>query len=154
MDKNNNITFKIYNINNENNKNNKIKILLKEYNFDLKVKIIDIKNIILKELFNNEYNSLDFENINERVYKDFGKLFFDKGLLPSTIDNYKLGDFTNGDRIFEFIAYPKNIDVIKKNIVKEDCNSGVLKKIIMEERGTKEFVIYDDEFPPLTPIKK
>ena len=150
MDKNN-ITFKIYNKNNE---HNKIKILLKEYIFDLKVKIIDIKNIILKELFNNEYNSLDFENINERVYKDFGKLFFDKGLLPSTIDNYKLSDFTNGDRIFEFIAYPKNIEVNNKNIIKKDSNSGVLKKIIMEERGTKEFIMYDDEFPPLTPIKK
>jgi hypothetical protein len=150
MDKNN-ITFKIYNLNNE---NNNTKILLKDYIFDLKVKIIDIKNIILKELFNNEYNSLDLENINERVYKDFGKLFFDKGLLPSTIDNYKLGDFTNGNRVFEFIAYPKNIDIIKKNIVKQDSNSGVLKKIIMEERGTKEFVMYDDEFPPLTPIKK
>ena len=155
MDKNN-VLFKIYNINNETNNenNNNTKILLKDYNFDLKVKIIDIKNIILKELFNNEYNSLDFENINERVYKDFGKLFFDKGLLPSTIDNYKLGDFTNGNRVFEFIAYPKNIDVIKKNIVKQDCNSGVLKKIIMEERGSKEFFIYDDDFPPLTPIKK
>lgn len=147
----NNITFKIYN---QNNENNKTKILLKEYNFDLKIKIIDIKNIILEELFNNEYNSLDFENINERVYKDFGKLFFDKGLLPSTIDNYKLSDFTNGDRVFEFIAYPKNIDVIKKNIVKEDYNSRVLKKIITEERYSKEFVIYDDEFPPLTSIKK
>lgn len=151
MDKNN-VLFKIYNTNNENN--NKTKILLKDYNFDLKVKIIDIKNIILKELFNNEYNSLDLENINERVYKDFGKLFFDKGLLPSIIDNYKLGDFTNGDRTFEFIAYPKNIDVIKKNIVKKDSNSGVLKKIIMEERSSKEFAIYDDDFPPLTPIKK
>jgi hypothetical protein len=150
MDKNN-ITFKIYN---QNNENNKTKILLKEYIFDLKFKIIDIKNIILEELFNNEYNSLDFENINERVYKDFGKLFFDKGLLPSTIDNYKLSDFTNGDRIFEFIAYPKNIDVIKKNIIKQESNSGVLKKIIMEERGSKEFIMYDDEFPPLTPIKK
>jgi hypothetical protein len=150
MDKNN-VLFKIYNINNKNNNNTKI--LLKDYNFDLKIKIIDIKNIILKELFNNEYNSLDLENINERVYKDFGKLFFDKGLLPSTIDNYKLGDFTNRDRIFEFIAYPKNIDVIEKNIVKKDCNSGVLKKIIMEDRGTKEFIMYDDEFPPLTPIK-
>jgi hypothetical protein len=92
MDKNN-VLFKIYNINNKTNNenNNKTNILLKDYNFDLKVKIIDIKNIILKELFNNEYNSLDLENINERVYKDFGKLFFDKGLLPSTIDNYKLG---------------------------------------------------------------
>ena len=147
MDKNN-VLFKIYNI------NNNTKILLKDYNFDLKVKIIDIKNIILKELFNNEYNSLDLENINERVYKDFGKLFFDKGLLPSIIDNYKLGDFTNGDRIFEFVVYPKNIDVIKKNIVKKDSNSGVLKKIIMEERSNKEFAIYDDDFPPLTPIKK
>ena len=118
MDKNN-VLFKIYNINNKTNNenNNKTKILLKDYNFDLKIKIIDIKNIILKELFNNEYNSLDLENINDRVYKDFGKLFFDKGLLPITIDNYKLGDFTNGDRIFEFIVYPKNIDIIKYLII-------------------------------------
>lgn len=147
MDKNS-VIFKIY------RKSNNEKILLKDYIFELNVKIIDIKNIILKELFNNEYNGLDLENINEKVYKDFGKLFFDKGLLPITIDNYKLGDFTNGIRTFEFIAYPKNIDIVKKDMKKKDYNESVLKKIIMEERSNKEFVMYDDDFPPLTPIKK
>lgn len=138
----NSVIFKIYK--NENSEN----ILLKDYIFNLNMKIIEIKNIILKELFNNQYNGLDLENITFKVYKDFGKLFFDKGLLPNTIDNYKLGDFTNGDRTFDFIVFPKNVILQKK-----DNDSELLKRIIKEERNKKEFCIYDDEFPPLTPIK-
>ena len=60
------------------------------------------------------------------------------------------------EMVINFIYFICNLslDVVKKNIVKQDSNSGVLKKIIMEERGSKEFAIYDDDFPPLTPIKK
>jgi poly(A) polymerase Pap1 len=141
MDKNS-VIFKIYK--NENGE----RVFAKDYIFNLSMKIIEIKSIILKELFNNEYNGLDLDNINERVYKDFGKLFFDKGLIPSTIDNYKLGDFTNGSRTFEFVVFPKNITIEKK-----DNSNELLKKIIKEERNKKEFVIYDDDFPPLVPIK-
>jgi hypothetical protein len=73
-------------------------------------KIIDIKNKILKDIFDlNGFNYLDFENISEKVYKDYGKLFFDKGILPRTIDNYSLQDFTVESRDFSFLCIPTNI---------------------------------------------
>lgn len=122
---------------------------IKEYYFDLNQKIIDIKKIILKDTYDNEYNDLDFENISDRIYKDFGKLFFDKGFLPNTIDNYKLDQFTNDNRTFSFIIHPKNIDNIKMNNINH--NNSFLKKMIKEEKMKKnnEFIIDDDDFPPL-----
>ena len=84
----------------------------KLFNFTLTEKIIDIKKKILNEINNGNYDYIDLENITEKIYKDYGKLFFDKGTLPLTIDNYKLGDFTIMDetRIYTFVAYPKKID--------------------------------------------
>ena len=138
----NTVIFNIYKINTENEK-----VLDNSYSFKLNEKIIDIKNKILKDTFNNEYNYLDLENITSRTYKDYGKLFFDIGLLPSTIDNYRLSEFTNEGREFLFIGLPKNILIEKK--INNDI--GVIKRIIKEERkqSSNEFVYYDDEFPPL-----
>jgi len=140
------VTFKIYLIN-----ENSEKIEDNDYIFNINEKIIDIKNKILKSTFNNKFNSLDLENITEKVYKDYGKLFFDKGLLPSTIDNYKLSEFTTDNRIFSFIVNGKNIEKAKSQNKKE--NDNFLKKIIKDERKDKNndkgFIYYDDEFPPL-----
>ena len=138
----NTVVFNIYKINTENQK-----VLDNSYSFNLNEKIIDIKNKILKNTFKNEYNYLDLENITSRTYKDYGKLFFDIGVLPSTIDNYKLVEFTNEGREFLFIGLPKNILIEKK--VNNDI--GVIKRIIKEDRkkSSNEFVYYDDEFPPL-----
>jgi hypothetical protein len=123
----------------------------KEYIFNLNDKIMDIKNKILADTFNNKYNSLDMTNITDRVYKDFGKLFFDKGLLPLTIDNYKLSEFTIGDRTFLFLVSGKN--TVKINDVKKDCK--FIQKIIKEDRKKDEgFVFFDDDFPPLSSSKK
>jgi hypothetical protein len=123
----------------------------REYIFNLNDKIIDIKNKILIDTFNNKYNSLDMTNITERVYKDFGKLFFDKGLLPLTIDNYKLSEFTIGGRTFSFLVSGKNIEKI--NDVKKECK--FIQKIIKEDRKKNDgFVFYDDDFPALSSSKK
>jgi hypothetical protein len=138
MDKNT-VIFKIYKCDIKGELSNE------DYIFNLNIKIIDIKKEILKKTFNNEYNYLDLENVTERVYKDFGKLFFDKGILPSTIDNYKLEEFTNDNRTFSFIALPKNIEINQK--LKED--SGFLKKIVKKQLKNNQLFIYDDDFPPL-----
>jgi hypothetical protein len=53
--------------------------------------------------------------------------------LPSIIDNYKLGDFTNGDRIFEFVVYPKNIDVIKTFVYSISIEYNIDKKNIIKD---------------------
>jgi len=142
----NTVKFKTY-ILNDNNEN----IEDREYIFKLTDKIIDIKNKILKDGFNNEYNNLEMTNITEKVYKDYGKLFFDKGLLPSTINNYKLLEFTNEGRIFSFVVKGTNIKIEK--IIKKE--SDFLKKIIKEDRKkSNDFMIYDDDFPPLPSTKK
>jgi len=139
----NTITINIYKINTENKK-----VMDNTYTFNLNERIIDIKNKILKNTFKNEYNYLDLENITSRTYKDYGKLFFDIGMLPSTIDNYKLSEFTNEGREFSFIGIPKNITEEKTKLNKD---IGIIKKIIKEERkqSSSGFVFYEDEFPPL-----
>jgi hypothetical protein len=141
-----NVIFKTFIKQNNNN------ILFKEYTISLKFKIIDIKNLIIKNLIdnnlfdNNKFNYVDLENITDKIYKDFGKLYFDKGILPMTYDNYILSDFTGDNRIFEFIIIPTNI---KQNI-QVNKPSGILKKVINEEKKkNNEFTLDTDDFPPL-----
>ena len=117
----------------------------KTYEFNLDSKIIDVKNTILKETFDNKYNFIELENITEKIYKDYGKLFFDKGILPSTIDNYKISQFTNEGRVFSFIANSYNKE---HNITKKNNNNGFLKKLYKEDNNTS-FVYDDSDFPPL-----
>ena len=154
---NNTVHFKIF------TKNNDLQDLLENevYTFNLNEKVIDVKNKILKNIFKNEFNYIDFENITERVYKDYGKLFFDKGLLPATIDNYKLSEFTNENRTFLFIAIPKNIQVVSKII--KNTETPILKKYNQQnnrnnqnnqkyndkKENKNEFIFNIDDFPPL-----
>ena len=145
---NNTVTFKIY-------KRNDVKEVIfdKEYIFNLNEKIIDIKNKILIESFFNSHNYLDLENISERIYKDFGKLFFDYGVIPMINDNYRLIQFTNENRTFSFIGNPKNVEMKKS---KMETSNGFLKKIIIEDKKRNGEVVFDEnDFPPLgAPIKK
>ena len=139
------VLFKIY----------KEHIFFKEYVLQLDEKIINIKNMILNDLNQNDstnFNKLEMNNITERIYKDFGKLFFDKGLVPDTIDNYKLVQLTNGNRTFLFNVIGKNI--INNIVEKKKDESTVLKRIIKEDRerrqkDNKEFYYSEDDFPPL-----
>jgi len=143
----NSVVFKIFKLENNERK------FVKDYYFDLNMKIVDIKNNILSDCYNNDYNGLDLENITVKVYKDFGKLFFEKGLLPISIDNYKLSDFTIENRTFEFVTYGKNVQ--KKEIEKKKNNINLLQKNINKEykntKISKEFVIIEEDFPALKP---
>jgi hypothetical protein len=131
---------------------NSDKNLFKEYVFNLDKKIIDIKNIILEDLKRNksnmnDYNYIDLDNITDRVYKDFGKLFFSIGILPFTCDNYKLSEFTIENRKFHFIAIPK-INNVNQSYDKK--SNGFLKKVIREQNyKNSEFILDNDDFPPL-----
>lgn len=142
----NTVIFKIYKLNDTNEV-----IEDSDYTFNLDDKIIDIKNMILKKTFDNKFNSLDLENITDRIYKDFGKLSFEKGLLSNNMDNYKLSQFTSENRTFSFIVTPKNITIVKKKPVE----SNFLKKIIKEDmkKNNHATFIYDEDFPPLAPTK-
>ena len=140
---NNSINISIFLLENSN------KSLFKEYIFKLDKKIIDLKNTILEDLKKsdknmNDNNYIDLDNITNKVYKDFGKLFFSNGILPFTFDNYKLSEFTIDNRTFHFIAIPKKND----NIMQNTKQSGVLKKAI-KEQFSNNFVFDNDDFPPL-----
>jgi hypothetical protein len=135
---------------------NSDKNLFKEYVFKLDKKIIDVKNSILEDLKSksntmnlskDNYNYIDLDNITEKIYKDFGKLFFSNGVLPIIFDNYKLSEFTIENRTFQFLAIPKLNNVNNKQFSKP---SGVLKKVIHEQNNKKnEFVFDNNDFPPL-----
>lgn len=148
----NTIIFKIYVYD-----DNKNLVENKDYTLNLNEKIIDVKNKILLETFNNKYNHLDMENITDKVYKDYGKLFFNNGLLPYTIDNYKLSEFTYGGRIFSFIAVGTNINKIITPPSKEKSSSVLnLKNIFMVNKNDKnnknmnnEFSLNQADFPSL-----
>jgi len=129
------VIFKIY-VNND---------MEKEYSFNTSDKIIDIRNKVLNDIFNNSHNYLEMENITERIYKDYGKLFFDIGILPTSIDNYILSQFTNDNRTFSFRVTPINL-----NIMKPKKDGSFLKKIIKENKEKNgEFIFDDDDFPIL-----
>jgi hypothetical protein len=134
------VIFKIYRLENE---------FYKDYVCNLDDKIIDIKNKILNDISDNKYNYLDFENITERIYKDYGKLFFDIGFIPSINDNYKLSQFTINNREFKFIIHPKSIEI--KTNLKKTNEPSFLKKIILEDRkkNNDTYQYFEDDFPPL-----
>ena len=105
----NSVEFKIYKKENETN------TYLKTYVFELNKKIIDIKNTILNDFFKGQYNHIELTNITERVYKDYGLLFFDKGLIPPINDNYTLEKFTIPNRTFSFVAETMNKELSSNN---------------------------------------
>ena len=144
------VLFKIYKLGSD-----KEHIFFKEYVMQLDEKIINIKNMILNDLNESDssnFNKLEMNNITERIYKDFGKLFFDKGTVPDTIYNYKLLQLTNGNRTFSFTINGKNI--INNVVQKKNDQPYVLKRIIKEDREKRqkdnnEFYYDADDFPPL-----
>jgi hypothetical protein len=142
----------------------------KAFIFSKTYKIIDIKKKILdyynENNENNEkYNYIELENITTKIYKDYGKLFFDKGILPSSNDNYKLENFTivDDNRIYTFNAVLKNIEQKNKELEKKseniNNNNNKYKKNInkydnkyYENTNTfkkEEFVFREEDFPPL-----
>jgi hypothetical protein len=161
-----NIIFKSNNDNDDNNK----EIL---FTFPKTDKIKNIKTKIL-EYYNNihninnigQYNYIDLENITIKIYKDYGKLFFDKGILPSSNDNYKLEDFSiiDNNRIYTFIAILKKIE---KKIEEDNKQNNYVQTNYVEKNYTEknyteknyaqknnilkkdEFVFKEEDFPPL-----
>lgn len=139
---------------NENNQNN----LKDTISVDLNITILELRNKILSILFDKvKYNYVKLTNITEKVYKDYGLLFFEKGLLAETLDNYNLNKFTIEKRTFDFLAEPCNKEIIVKNV--KYRQSGDSRNIYNpnkrfnpgyeEKIEQKEFVFNEEDFPPL-----
>ncbi len=149
------ITIHIYKQNENNNENENEHILLETIEQNLSIKIIDFKNNLLKKYF-PENNYLEIYNNTEKIYKDYGLLFFDKGLLPDTNDNYLLNKFTIPIRTFTFIIKGINVEKKKQTPVIEKLNLNLHKKYRSYENEGYEpkkeegYVYNEEDFPSLS----
>jgi hypothetical protein len=85
---------------------------LERMSFDISMRVIDMRDEIMWKMYNSteeraEHDQyyLEIENISPNLVKEFGKLFFNKGLLPKTLDNYPLTRITNNGAKFIFVVY-------------------------------------------------
>ena len=131
-------------------KNNNEIQLKNTLTIDLSQSILELKNIILKDYFNNTHNYLNLTNITERVYKDYGLLFFDKGRIPDSLDNYLLNKMTIQNRTFDFLVEPVNKE-IKLPKINQPSKINFFKKYNQEDKNeiNKEFEYVEEDFPPL-----
>ena len=146
------IYFNLYvNENNENTLKTTINIDLDEKIYDLRQKIL---NLLFKE---TNYNYVKLNNITNRVYKDYGLLFFDKGLLPDTVDNFTVGKFTIEERTFDFLVEGCNKEETINSTTNNNINSGKGKGVYnpnkrfnpQYEEKVDKYVYNEDDFPPL-----
>lgn len=128
-------------------KKNNENCLVETFNQDLNVKMIDFKNKLLKKYF-PENNYLEITNINDRVYKDYGLLFFELGLLPGTNDNYLLSKFTTPNRTFSFLIHGINEE---KKVFKQPTRINFNKYSNQKNEETQQagYVYKEEDFPPL-----
>lgn len=85
---------------------------MERLSYDLSMRMIDVRDEIMWKIYNstderNEQDEyyLQIENRSPNLVKEFGKLFFNKGLLPHTIDNYPLSRITSAGNMFIFGVY-------------------------------------------------
>ena len=126
---------------------NNTNCLIETIEQDLNVKIIDLKKNLLNKYF-PENNHLTLTNITDRVYKDYGLLFFNLGTLPITNDNYYLNKFTIPDRTFSFLMEGTNIEIKENNHLPKILNFNKYKEKDLNNQK-QEFVLDNNDFPPL-----
>ena len=130
-----------------------------KFHFDVDTLIIDVRDEIMWKIYRDEKEHeqyyLEIENITEKLYKDFGKLFFNKGLLPKTIDNFPLSKFVAEERTYQFLVYRKKkseLDDYNPNVIPsymipktEEELREVRYKKLREEEEKKVKVISETE---------
>ena len=110
------------------------------FTFPLDMRVIDMRDEIMWKMYDSckerkEHDDyyLEIENITDRLYKDFGKLFFDFGLLPKTIDNYPLSKMTSDGKVFQFQVYR-----MKKSELKDYVSLKRIWEMTEEEKNNFE----------------
>jgi len=108
--------------------------------------IHSFKQEILEKVFDKSHNDLEITNITEKIYKDYGLLFFDKGPLPKIIDHYTFDKFTKSDRQFSFRVHPIHTQIKKK----QSTTINLFKKYNQEtETNQESFIFKEEDFPSL-----
>lgn len=125
-----------------------------EKNYDLAITIFNIKKELLNEYYNNKCKYLDFELILENPIKHFGKLSLEPGLIPSSMDKFKLNKFSiNELNQLTINVLENNTNDILQNIENSTTNiyDKINKKINNVEyiNQTQEFIYKEEDFPSL-----
>ncbi len=127
---------------------------MQEFTFPLEKMIYDVRDDIMWGMYCEDRGLqlqgqfyLEMENITDRVFKDFGKLFFDKGLLPKTIDNFPLKKMSGAGREYVFMVYKVDRESIKHLILpRANTTYDLLQnKVGFEEKKVKEEVVEEEE---------
>jgi hypothetical protein len=84
----------------------------KRFEFPLTMRVIDIRDEIMWKMYDGceereqqDLYYLEMENHTPKLYKEFGKLFFNFGLIPKTQDNYPLSRITSDGKTYIFEVY-------------------------------------------------
>ncbi len=128
---------------------------LEEFSFPLEMMIYDMKDDIMWKMYCGDRALqlegkfyLEIENITGRVYKDFGKLFFDKGLLPKTIDNFPIKKMSSANREYIFMVYKVDREPIKHLILPKPSGTFDMlqnKVGFQEQKVQQEEVVEEEE---------
>lgn len=133
------------------------------FEFTLETRMIDVRDEIMWKLYDSckereehDMNYLEIENISPKLYKDFGKLFFDLGLLPKTIDNYPLSKFTNEERTYQFRVERVRKEGLKDYVpvkrfyeLSEEEKRAFAKKPVSKKED-KKVVVEEEVYPTYT----
>lgn len=99
-------------------------------NIDLKKTFLQLKKYIIVKYLDNKYEYIDLININNKIIKNFGKMYLELGVIPRIFDNYELEKFFNEGEELN----------IKYNIVD-------IKEVIINDKKIFNYNEYD--FPKL-----
>ena len=131
-----------------------IKFIINEnehsYQIDLNESILEIKNKIINDHFNNDNIQLTFTFIGTKPIREFGKynLIPDQE-IPSTLDYLKISNFSEVDRNYIFKVVKTNTENIsdkKPNIIKYVPS---YKKTHKKIQKNDSFCLNIADFPPL-----
>ncbi len=129
------------------------KIEFETYEFPFDIRIYDLRMEIMWRLFpgdrpyHEEKYYLEMEYIGNKVYKDFGKLFFDKGKIPKTNDSFPLSKFTSEERTYEFVVYRVNKKDLDDYIPVKPLTNDEAKRLndMFKEIEDKKYIKEDKE---------
>jgi hypothetical protein len=138
-----------------------------EKEYEISYSLIQIKRELINEYFKNVCKYLDFELLLERPIKHFGKLGLEPGIIPTTMDKFKLDKFSisginllkinvienNNCNILEILDNTPSNQNSNKNNIKfyeqrfyNENNENNKQKNIQEK---KTFIYNEEDFPEL-----